>query len=105
MTTPTGSRRDCPSALGEFHLDPAVAAIGFLGVAGIERLPVREAGDAEPVGRYAFGDRVAHDRYRSGRGQLPVRGELRGIDRPPVGVAVDPQDPVDVRWDLLGNLL
>src|SRR5438876_8618425 len=43
---------------GEFHLDPPVAAIGVLAVAGLERLLVGKAGGGKPVGRDAFVDRI-----------------------------------------------
>src|SRR5262249_43389958 len=86
---------------GQFHLDGGVAAKGFLGLVGIDRLELAEARRDQPLRRYALGNEVLNYRDRARDRQLPVVPELRAVDPPHVGVAVDAQHPGDLARNLL----
>src|SRR5947209_2661812 len=64
------------SAFGQLQLDTAVAAISFLARSRVDRLLVGKTGSGDLVYRDPLGDRVADDRDRARRRQLPLRGEL-----------------------------
>src|ERR1700730_10895889 len=89
------------SPLRQLQLDAAVAAVGFLGPVGIDRLELAEAGGHQPLRRDALADQVLQHRDRAGRREIPVRSELNAVDRAYVGVAVDPQHPGDLTRNLL----
>ena len=66
--------------------------------AGTRRsLRPRDAGAARPC------DERLHHRDGAGRGERPVRGELRGVDGALVGMAVDADHPWDIRRNLLSS--
>src|SRR4029453_15865280 len=89
------------SSLRELELDAAVAAIGLLGLVGIDWLEFAEPRRDEPLRRYALADEVLHDRDRARDRKLPVVPELRAVDRPHVGVAIDPQHPGNLARNFL----
>src|SRR5262245_22297137 len=92
------------SPLRQLELDSAVAAEGFLGLVGIDGLEFAEARGHQPLRRHALADEVLHDRDRPPDGELPVVLELRAVDRPQVGMAVDTQYPGDLARYLLFEL-
>src|SRR5262245_58829307 len=89
-----------PLALRQLQLDTAVAAEGFVGALGIDRLEFTEAGGNQALGRYPFAHEILHDRDGAARRQVPVRTEDGTGGRSDIGVAVDPQHP----GNLTGNL-
>src|SRR5262245_53026774 len=92
------------SPLRQLELDSAVAAEGFLGLVGIDGLEFAEARGHQPLRRYALADEVLHDRDRPPDGELPVVLELRAVDRPQVGMAVDAEHPGDLGRYILFEL-
>ena len=62
--------------LRELQLDAAVAAVGFVAVAQLQRLELAEAGGHKPLRRHALADEILHDRDGAGRREVPVRLEL-----------------------------
>ena len=74
--------------------------------AGVERLVVAEARCCQMLGWHTISDQQLHNGDRARRRQLPVGGERESsLDRLLVGVAIDSQDPLDVRRDLRGDIL
>ena len=66
-------------------------------IRGIERLVVGESRRGEMLRRHAVGDQQLHHGDGARHRQLPVGRERgRPLDRLPVGVAIDAQDPFDV---------
>src|SRR5690606_25394822 len=78
---------------------PAVAAVGFFGVGGVEGGEFAEAGGDQAVGGDAFGHQIFGHRDGAGGGQFPVGGELGVGDGALVGVPIDAQHPVDIGWN------
>src|SRR5579871_1795148 len=89
------------SPLRQLQLESAIAAIGFLVTFRIKRLKFAKTGGNEALGRHPLGDQILHHRDRARRRQRPVRGELRGNDRPHISMSVDPEHPGDFLWYLL----
>src|SRR5262249_61651946 len=85
-------------------LDAAVASVGNLVVAVVERTELGEAGGDQPIGCQALALEKLHDRDGARARQFPVGRKLIGVDRPLVGMTVDAQDPVDLRRNLLGDI-
>src|SRR3546814_9306647 len=87
-----GLRTGCPcvpSPFGELELDPAVAAMADLVVAGLDGLVLAETGRHEALRRDAQVDKLQDHGECARLRQFPVRGELRTpVDRHPVGMAV-----------------
>ena len=81
------------SALGQFQLDAAVAALGGVVFARVERLMFAEAGGGQPIGRNSLVDHEFDHGDGAGGGEFPVGGELRRLDRHMIGMAIDAQDP------------
>ena len=80
------------------------APVGDFIIAGIDGLKFPEAGGGETVGGDSRIDQEFDDRYGAGGRQLPIARELGGADGDPVGMAIDPQNPIDVLGDSPGNL-
>src|SRR3546814_5211686 len=81
---------------------PAVAAMADLVVARLDGLVLAETGRHEALRRDAQVDKLQDHGECARLRQFPVRGELRTpVDRHPVGMAVDPQDPVYVPGDFV----
>src|SRR5690606_32580849 len=87
--------------LGQLQLDAAVAGVGGVGGALLERLVFAEAG-GDGVGRlHALVDEEAHHRDGARRRQLPVVAEAaRARERARVGMTVDAEHPGDLRRNL-----
>src|SRR5262249_32922639 len=96
-----GNRR---SALIELQLDASVAREGVLALRWIERAKLGITRGNQTVGRDALAFQEFDHADRARGRQFPGRGELRAVDRPGVRVAVDPEDPIDVRRNLVGDL-
>src|SRR5262252_6697079 len=73
-------RKRRASPLRQLQLEPAIAAKGFFGAVGIERLKFAKSGGDKALRRYALADEILDHRYRPRRRQRPVRGELRCHD-------------------------
>src|SRR5580700_9867071 len=89
---------DCAPALSAFRqlqFDTAIALVGLFGGRGVERLEFGEAGRDQPLRRHAERNQVLHHRDRTRRRQFPVRLVYRAVDRPHIGMTVDPQHPGD----------
>src|SRR5262249_56905507 len=87
--------------LGELELEARVGSMGWAGLGGVDGVKSPEPRRDEPLRRYALGDEVLHDRDRACDRKLPVVPELRTVNPPHVGVAVDAQHP----RNLAGNFL
>src|SRR3569623_2707611 len=77
------------STVGQLELDAAVLGQRFVTVAGIDRTAVAEARGHQMLRLHAVGGELLQHRDGARRAQLPVRGELRRVDRALVGVAVN----------------
>ena len=97
-------RSRAASALGEFQLDAAITTIGARACTLVDRLELAEAVGGKPLRWHPLGHEELNDGDRARRGQLPVGREQGGVDRLPIRVAVDLQDPIDGGRDAVGAL-
>src|SRR5262245_54086573 len=95
----TRSPRGEVLALRQLQLDAAVAGVRLLGLLDVDRLVFAEAGRDQSLWGNALAHQILHDRDRAPGRKLPVVLELRAVDRPHVGVTVDPQHPGDFARD------
>src|SRR5471032_689120 len=98
------SRRPPPLALIQFEFDAPVAAQIVLAVALAQRAEFGKARGHEAIGRDALGNQEFDHGDGACRRQLPVGSQLPVIGLL-VGVAVDPQQPVDVGGNARGYVL
>src|SRR6516225_11761620 len=88
--SPDGRPNESP--LCQLELDAAIATVGVLRRATIDRLEFAEPGSHEPRWFHAFANQVLHHGDRPFRRQIPIRFELSD-DRPHIGMAVNAQYP------------
>src|SRR5262249_34205815 len=76
------------SSLGQLELNAAIAPIGVLVPAGVDRLDFTQPGSDKARRPDALVDQIPHHRDCARRRQIPVRLELAYDDRPHVSVTV-----------------